>query len=83
MHGILQARILDWVAISFSRDLTQVSCLVGRFFSSELPGKELVLLTAQSCIILAGIKPWIYHIQVKAAPLSSENDPTPERPREQ
>ena len=22
LHGILQARILDWVAVSFSRDLT-------------------------------------------------------------
>ena len=25
-HGILQARILEWVAISFSRDRIQVSC---------------------------------------------------------
>ena len=36
VHGILQARILEWVAISFSRgssrprDRTQVSCIVGR-----------------------------------------------------
>ena len=36
-HGILQARILEWVAISFSRgssqprDRTQVSCIAGRF----------------------------------------------------
>ena len=36
--GILQARILEWVAISFSmgssqpRDRTQVSCIEGRFF---------------------------------------------------
>ena len=36
--GILQARILKWVAISFSRessqprDRTQVSCIAGRFF---------------------------------------------------
>ena len=35
-HGIFQARILEWVAISFSRgssrprDWTQVSCIVGR-----------------------------------------------------
>ena len=39
-HGILQARILGWVAISFSRgssqprDWTQVSCIAGRFFIS-------------------------------------------------
>ena len=39
-HGILQVRILQWVAISFSRgssrprDWTQVSCIAGRFFTS-------------------------------------------------
>ena len=39
VHGILQARILEWVAISFSRgsswarDWTQVSCIVGRCFN--------------------------------------------------
>ena len=38
-HGIFQARILEWVAISFSRgssrprDQTQVSCIVGRLFT--------------------------------------------------
>ena len=38
-HGILQARILAWVAISFSRgssqprDWTWVSCIAGRFFT--------------------------------------------------
>ena len=40
VHGILQARILEWVAISFSRgsfqsvDQTQVSCTAGRFFTN-------------------------------------------------
>ena len=39
MHGILQAGILKWVAISFSRgssrprDRTQVSCIAGRRFN--------------------------------------------------
>ena len=32
VHGILQARILEWVAVPFSRDQTQVSCIEGRFF---------------------------------------------------
>ena len=38
VHGILQARILEWVVIPFSmgssqsRDQTQVSCIAGRFF---------------------------------------------------
>ena len=40
LHGILQARILEWVAISFSRGFfqprnqTQVSCTAGRFFTN-------------------------------------------------
>ena len=39
LHGILQARILEWVAIPFSRafswsrDWTWVSCITGRFFT--------------------------------------------------
>ena len=39
VHGILQARILEWVAIPFtkgssqSRDQTRVSCTPGRFFT--------------------------------------------------
>jgi hypothetical protein len=39
VHGILQARILEWVAIPFSRasfqprDQTWVSCIIGRFFT--------------------------------------------------
>ena len=39
VHGILQARILEWVAIPFSRgsswprDWTRVSCIAGRFFT--------------------------------------------------
>ena len=40
VHGILQARILEWVAFPFSRgssqsrDQTQVSCITGRFVTS-------------------------------------------------
>ena len=39
VHGILQARILEWIAFPFSggssqtRDQTQVSCIAGRFFT--------------------------------------------------
>ena len=39
VHGILQARILEWVVIPFSRgcsqpwDQTWVSCIAGRFFT--------------------------------------------------
>ena len=40
VHGILHARILEWVAFPFSRgssqprDHTHISCIVGRFFTS-------------------------------------------------
>ena len=39
VHGILQARIPEWVAVPFSRgssqprDRTQVSCIAGGFFT--------------------------------------------------
>jgi len=39
VHGILRARIPEWVAIPFSRgssqprDRTQVSCIAGRLFT--------------------------------------------------
>ena len=39
VHGILQARVLEWVAIPFSRgsfqprDQTRVSYIAGRFFT--------------------------------------------------
>ena len=34
VHGILQARIVEWVAFPFSRDQTQVSLIEGGFFTS-------------------------------------------------
>ena len=40
VHGILQARTLEWVALPFSRgssqprDRTQISCIAGGFFTS-------------------------------------------------
>ena len=50
-HGIFQARVLEWVAISFSRgssqprDQTQVSRIIGRcFIPFELPGKSYTVV---------------------------------------
>ena len=52
VHGISQARILEQVAISFSRGsstpryrncLFCVSCTVGRFFTDELPGPFTII----------------------------------------
>ena len=48
VHGISQARILEWVAISSSRDLpnpgieTTSPALAGRFFTIELPRKPII-----------------------------------------
>ena len=48
VHGTLQARTLEWVAISssrgsfWSRYWTRVSCIAGRFFTIEPTGKPLL-----------------------------------------
>ena len=48
VRGILQARILEWVAVPFSggssqpRDWTQVSYIAGRFFNSWPTRKALL-----------------------------------------
>ena len=57
VHGIFQARrILEWVAISFSRDLPdpgiepaspESSALAGGFFTPEPPGKPCIVLEQQ------------------------------------
>ena len=50
VREISQARILEWVAISFSRGSswprgqTQVSCTAGGFFTAEPPGKPLMYI---------------------------------------
>ena len=55
-HGILQARILEWVAFPFSRgssqprDWTQVSCITGRFFTSWA--------TREACLYLWKVTNW-------------------------
>ena len=53
VHGIFQARILEWVAISSSREpfpprdqtcITSASCIAGRFFIAEPLGKPQNML---------------------------------------
>ena len=50
VHGIFQARILEWVVISFSRgsswprDQTMSPALANRFFTIAPPGKSQILL---------------------------------------
>ena len=61
VHGILQARILEWVAILFSRgpsqprDRTGVSCIAGRFFTSWATMNTNVTLFWLLVEILIGI----------------------------
>ena len=63
VHGILQARVLEWVPISSSRrsswprDQTCISCIAGRFFTTEPPGKHkgwlyYVLNSVAGCLLL-------------------------------
>ena len=55
VHGILQARILEWVVFPFSRgssqpgDQTQVSCTAGGFFTSWATRKALRIYFYQFC----------------------------------
>ena len=51
VHGILQARVLEWVVIPFSRessqarDRTRVSCISGSLLTTEPPGKPIYSLS--------------------------------------
>ena len=69
VHGISQARILEWAAIPFSRGLSQprdwthVSCLAGAFFTPEPPRKPWnplrlqVIETQKDSLLAQGIFP--------------------------
>ena len=69
VHGIFQARILEWVAISFSkrfsqpRDWTQVSHIVGRRFTIWATSEVLPCLQLSSVQSLSHVQlfvtPWI------------------------
>ena len=58
IHGVFQARILEWVAISFSRgsspprDRTQVSCTEGRCFTLSAT-REVPAINAYKCQFLS------------------------------
>ena len=65
--GILQARILEWVAIPCSRglcrprDQTQVSCMVGRFFTGWVT-REVIYLNL-NIMLLEKWHRWICSMQ--------------------
>ena len=64
VHGILQARILEWVVIPFSRgssqprDQTQVSHIAGTFFTSWA--------TRATQVIIAQTGTWTLDPQIKS-----------------
>ena len=68
VHGISQARILEWVAFSFCRgssqprDQTGVSCIAGRFFTTKPPRKPHIskVSSVQSLShVRLFVTPWI------------------------
>ena len=65
VHGILQTRILEWVAISFPRasswprDGTPVSCIVGIFFTIWATREALGHVKWTSKLRLATAKPML------------------------
>ena len=58
VHGIFQVRVLEWVAISFSRgsswprDQTQVCCIAGRCYAISARLPVLVILIFKNLSIL-------------------------------
>ena len=56
VHGIFQAKILEWVAIPFSRgcsrlgDQTWVSCIAGRSFTTWLTWEAQIYTNAMLCL---------------------------------
>ena len=79
VHGILQAIILGWVAILFSRessqprDQTQVSHTTGKFFTVWAMGDQLLLFAQKKDISwdvsLALLKPGLFWENCDSWPL--------------
>ena len=66
VHGIFQARILEWVAISFSRrpsrprDQICIFCTAGGFFTIESPGKPTHVIICK--LILIKVNLWFFSL---------------------
>ena len=75
VHGIFQERVLEWVAISFSRgsswprDRTQVSCTAGRRFTVWATREAQSTLTMsanlESSAVATGLKKFCFHSSQK------------------
>ena len=81
VHGILQTRILKWVACPFSRgssqprDRTQVSCIVDELFNSWATREALILLNYRHTPIcrdhFSSSVQSLSHVQLFATPLTT------------
>ena len=83
VHGIFQARILEWVTISYSRgssqprDQSRVSCTAAGFFTTKPPGKPMragVVVKSPSCARLFAT-PWTAAHQVSLSLTISQSLP--------
>ena len=80
IHGIFQARVLEWVAISFSRDRTQVSRIViaGRRFTvwatREVQASQGLVITVSSFRI------WNSSTGISSPPLACTEDRDQDHP---
>ena len=67
-HGIFQARVLEWLAISFSRgssrprDWTQISCIVGRRFPIWVTRKSKHVLQFKGLLFFIIYLFWPHHM---------------------
>ena len=67
VHGVHQARRLQWIAISFSRgssqpkDRTWDSCIVSGVFTAWVTSKALSREPCVPCIGRRGLNPWTDH----------------------
>ena len=71
VHGVLQARILEWVAISFSRgssqrrDRTRVSCISGRFFTNWATREAYLSCRAYFYMLTCHLNIFLAEVSVK------------------
>ena len=78
VHGISQERILEWVAIffsretSWSRDRTQVSCIAGGFFTYWVTREAFVVIRSPSHVQLF-MTPWTATCQASQGKLPIQN----------
>ena len=82
VHGVSQGGILEWVTISFVRgssqlrDRTLVSCIAGRFFTTEPPGKVYNMLFDTFTLIYYNMIAIVALVSTLAAAKSLQSCPT-------